>query len=51
MSEHDDQQDPSGSMDMGEHLRTWKMFTAMIKWNIVAAAILMLYLLLFHTNA
>jgi hypothetical protein len=48
MADHDDQH--TRSMDMGEHLRTWRLFTSMIKWNLIGAAILMLGLLLFRTN-
>jgi hypothetical protein len=51
VSEHHDQHEPSTSMDLGEHVRTWKNFTAMIKWNLIGAAIIMLLLLLFRTNS
>ncbi len=50
MAEHDDQHDRSPSSDMGEHIRTWRNFTSMIKWNLVGAAIIMLLLLLFRTK-
>ena len=50
MAEHDDHQ-TSGSTDFGEHLRTWRLFTSMIKWNLIGAAIVMLLLLLFRTHA
>lgn len=49
MAEHGDQRETSGSTDLGEHIRTWKNFTSMLKWNLLAAAILMLLLLLFRT--
>lgn len=51
MAEHGDQHEPSTTMDMGEHIRTWKLFTALVKWNLVGAAIIMLALLLFRTNS
>ena len=51
MAEHGDHAEQSRSMDMGEHVRTWRHFTAMIKWNLVGAAIIMLLLLLFRTNS
>jgi hypothetical protein len=50
MAEHGDHHEPSGSADLGEHVRTWKLFTAMIKWNLIGAAIIMLGLLIFRTN-
>ena len=50
MTEHGDHEEVSGSMDISAHVRTWKLFTSLIKWNIVAAAILMLLLLVFRTN-
>ena len=50
MAEHGDHREESSSPDLGEHLRTWRLFTSVIKWNLVAAAIVMLFLLLFRTN-
>lgn len=50
MAEHRDQHETSGSADMGEHLRTWRLFTAFFKWHLVGAAILLLLLLAFRTN-
>ena len=46
MAEHGDHRET----DLGEQLRTWRLFTSVIKWNLVAAAIVMLFLLLFRTN-
>jgi hypothetical protein len=43
--------DKHPTMDMGEHLRTWRLFVAFFKWHLVAAAILLLILLAFRTNA
>jgi hypothetical protein len=48
MAEHGDHREMP--LDLGEHLRTWRLFTSVIKWNLVAAAIVMLLLLLFRTN-
>jgi Bacterial aa3 type cytochrome c oxidase subunit IV len=39
------------SADMGEHLRTWRMFISMIKWNLLGAAALLLLLLAFRTHS
>ena len=49
MSGHDDHE--PASTDMGEHVRTWRLFTSIIKWNIIGAAVIMLGLLLFRTHA
>ncbi len=46
----DEHKDQHATMDMSEHLRTWKMFVSMIKWNMVGAAILMLLLLVFRAH-
>jgi len=51
MAEPGEHDDLSNATDIGEHVRTWKSFTALIKWNLVAAAILMLLLLIFRTHA
>jgi hypothetical protein len=48
MAEHGDHHETSP--DLGEHLRTWRLFTSVIKWNLIGAAIVMLFLLLFRTN-
>jgi len=39
------------SADMGEHLRTWRLFLRVIKWNLFGAALLLLLLLAFRTHA
>ena len=49
MAEHGDQHE--ASTDMGEHIRTWRGFTRMIKWNLIGAAIVMLLLLAFRTHS
>ena len=37
-------------MDMAEHLRTWRMFVSMIKWNSLGIGVLMLILLAFRAH-
>ena len=49
MTEQDDPDEVSSVMDMGEHLRTWRLFVSVFKWNVVALAALMLLLLIFRT--
>lgn len=39
-----------GTMDLAEHLRTWKQFTGLIKWSIGSIALLMLLLFIFRTH-
>ena len=51
MAEHEEHHEPAGTADMGEHLRTWRLFTAFFKWHIVGAAVLLLLLLAFRTNS
>lgn len=46
--EHDEE--PHATADMGEHLRTWRLFVSMLKWNLVALGVLMLALLAFRTH-
>lgn len=38
------------SMDMSEHLRTWKQFTGFIKWSIGGILCVMAMLLIFRTH-
>lgn len=40
----------SGTMDIGEHIRTWKGFTGLIKWSLSAIGVIMLLLLIFRTH-
>jgi len=49
MAEHDDHDEVSSSMDMSEHVRTWRLFISMFKWNVAALAALLLLLLIFRT--
>ena len=39
-----------GSMDLGEHLRTWKQFTGFVKWSIVGIGFIMILLFIFRTH-
>lgn len=39
-----------GSMDIAEHMRTWKQFTGLIKWSCGSIALLMIILLIFRTH-
>ncbi len=43
--------DTHATADLSEHLRTWRSFLSVIKWNILGAVILLLALLIFRTNA
>ena len=38
------------TMDISEHLRTWKLFTWLVKWSAIGIALVMLFLLIFRTN-
>ena len=53
MAEHDlpeEVHDPSGTMDISEHVQTWLAFWNATKWSVVGLAVLGLLLLLFRTN-
>ena len=39
-----------GTMDLGEHMRTWKQFLGLIKWSLGSIAVLMLFLFIFRTH-
>jgi hypothetical protein len=40
----------TGAMDLSDHIRTWKGFTALIKWSLLAIALVMLFLFAFRTH-
>ena len=40
----------TGSMDLSDHIRTWKGFTNLIKWSALSIAVIMLFLLVFRTH-
>jgi hypothetical protein len=48
-SEHNHVPD-SGHTDMAEHLRTWHGFLAFMKWQVIAAVILLIFLAIFRTH-
>ncbi len=50
MAHHDDRHDSAGTMDISEHVRTWKLFTSLVKWSMAGIAVLMLFLLVFRTH-
>jgi len=43
MSEHDTTE-ISPFMDYAQHEKTWHLFTRLVKWGIIAAAVLMVFL-------
>jgi len=47
---HSEDVHAGGTMDLGEHMRTWLAFWAATKWSVVGLALLGLLLLLFRTN-
>jgi len=49
MAVHDDHT-TGGSMDLAEHLRTWKQFTGFVKWSIAGIGFLMILLFIFRTH-
>jgi hypothetical protein len=46
----DENNEQPASLDMGERHRTWRLFIAMIKWNLLALAALLFFLLVFRTH-
>ena len=40
----------TGTMDIGEHQRTWKRFLWLIKWSLIGIAAVMAFLLIFRTH-
>jgi len=53
MAEEHEQEElerPHASMDLGEHLRTWRLFIATIKWLLLAFGALLLGLLMFRAH-
>jgi hypothetical protein len=39
-----------GSMDISEHVKTWNLFLALVKWVIIGNVVLLLGLLIFRTH-
>ena len=50
MDEQDNGGEGRGTADMGERLRTWRMFLSAIRWTVGATAILLLVLLALRTH-
>jgi|GEM_PF-1451343 len=50
MSDNDEFPEYTATQDMGEHLRTWRLFVSMAKWHLAGLAILLLFLLIFRTH-
>jgi hypothetical protein len=50
MAAHGNTGDRAGTMDIGEHLRTWRLFTRLIKWSLIGIGLVMAYLAIFHTH-
>jgi len=50
MAAHDHNGEQSGTMDISEHVRTWKLFTGLVKWSMAGLALVMLGLLIFRTH-
>lgn len=39
-----------GTMDISEHVKTWKGFLTLIKWMIIGNVILLIFLAIFRTH-
>ena len=51
MDERDENgEEPATTTDIGERLRTWRMFLSTIRWSVAVAAFLLLLLLVFRTH-
>jgi hypothetical protein len=46
----DDDHSAGGSMDLVDHLRTWRQFTGLIKWSLAGIGLIMLMLFIFRTH-
>jgi hypothetical protein len=49
MAEQDENLDRPVTLDMGEHLRTWRLFVSLLKWHVAGIGLILLALLLFRT--
>ncbi|MDR3526947.1 MAG: hypothetical protein P4L57_06670 [Rhizomicrobium sp.] len=49
MDDLDENPERPVTLEMGEHLRTWRLFVSLLKWNMAALGLLLLGLLLFRT--
>ena len=50
MAASGDNGDRADTMDIGEHLRTWKHFTGLIKWFLIGIGLIMALLAIFRTH-
>jgi len=50
MAAHGDSGEPTGTMDITDHIRTWKGFTSLVKWSMGGIVLIMLFLLIFRTH-
>jgi hypothetical protein len=50
MAARGDTSDHTDKMDIGEHLRTWKLFTRLIKWSLIGIGLIMTLLVVFRTH-
>lgn len=39
-----------GHMDMADHMKTWKSFTRLVRWGIIANVVLLVFLAIFRTH-
>jgi hypothetical protein len=40
----------TGTMDMKDHIKTWKGFVSLIKWMIIGNIVLLTFLAIFRTH-
>lgn len=40
-----------GHMDMREQLKTWRLFTSLVKWGIIGNVALLVFLAVFRTHS
>jgi hypothetical protein len=50
MASHGEAGKQTGTMDISEHLRTWKLFVNGIKYSLAGIGLIMLFLLIFRTH-
>ncbi|MDE1937645.1 MAG: aa3-type cytochrome c oxidase subunit IV [Alphaproteobacteria bacterium] len=50
MASHGDAGEQTGTMDISEHQRTWKLFISGIKYSLSGIGLIMLFLLIFRTH-
>ncbi len=46
----DEHAENQATMDMSEHLRTWRLFLQFFKWQIIGVVMLLVFLLAFRTG-